>query len=36
VTSFDEYFTSETVWENVGLITTVGVEGASLSESVLA
>ena len=26
--SFDEFFTPETVWENVGLITTVGIEEA--------
>ncbi|WP_134144660.1 nuclear transport factor 2 family protein [Mycobacteroides salmoniphilum] len=26
--SFDEYFTPDTVWENVGLITTVGIEEA--------
>ncbi|MEN4476301.1 limonene-1,2-epoxide hydrolase family protein [Mycolicibacterium cosmeticum] len=26
--AFDEFFTPETVWENVGLITTVGIEEA--------
>lgn len=26
--SFDEFFTPETVWENVGIITTVGIEEA--------
>ncbi|MCV7424527.1 nuclear transport factor 2 family protein [Mycobacterium yunnanensis] len=26
--AFDEFFTAETVWENVGLITTVGIEEA--------
>jgi len=26
--AFDEFFTPETVWENVGLVTTVGIEEA--------